>query len=289
MTEHSNNEAAQAIIKLAYQQMQAMPQNQQVQQQQQPQPAAPAPKTLGDRAATAFRVGSAIERGTAKMRKDQAKAKARRVFAKEFKKGKGKNIVSRVIGAKFKSYKAGKKADKGGVVSQAGEALLGGVDKAISATKDRTAEAIRKHGSTGATLYVAGKGIEGMKKKKSRTERALDFGSGVYDRVTKEKKKASKERKAARKQIEANREPGAQRPTLAVTRKLHQTAAGKGSGSAVRGLAGHLGTKGLSAAMVPGGKQRTARERVGRGLQEAGKGYAASKETADKLRKMIDG
>ncbi len=292
MTEHINNEAVQAIIKLAYQQMQPMTHQQMMQQPQQAQqPPQPAPKpTLGQRAATAYRLGSALEKGTARIRKDRSKMKAREQLGREFRRSRrgGGGLLRSAAKAKFKSHMGYRQRQKGGIVTSALEGLSAGADKAIAAAKDRTAEAMRKQGNAGVAMYVAGQGLEGMKKKKGLATRAADKLSAGYRRVARESARATKNRAAAKAELARSRQSG-QRIPLAEKRRLMDTASGRGAGSTARNVAGRLGTEGLASVMTPGGKRRSSLQLAGRGLQAAGKGYSASKETSDKIRKMIDG
>jgi len=294
MTEH-NKETAQAIIKLAYQQMQPMPHQQQMapypQQPQQPHPQQPAKPTLGQRAATVYRVGSAIEKGTARIRKDRSKMKAREHFGQVYRSSRkaGGGRFTSAAKAKFKSHMGYRGRQKGGVVTQALEGLSAGVDKGLAAAKDRTAEALRKHGNVASSLYVAGKAVEGMKKKRRLGSRIVDAAAKGYKRIARESARATKSRAEAKEQLAAGRAEGAKRPSLETTRDLMRTAKGGGKGSTTGNVVRHLGTEGLSSVMTPGGKRRSALQLGGRGLQAAGKGYAQSRDTADKIRSMIDG
>jgi len=312
MTEH-NKETAQAIIKLAYQQMQAMPQNQQVQNQQVQQQQQPARKpTVGERVSTGVQAAQGLDKMTQTYRKQRRReekgALARRVYQSRRSAGHG------ILGSFMKSRKAGKMLDhkKGkvkGVVGQVVGNVMDAADRGVSGfskgLKSRTAGKIDGQVKTGAVpsgraqLYAAGKGIEAAGRG-SRMDRLKGLASRVSDSASEGYRRGSgsdfrDERRASARHMAAHEDAAKRKPGSKVRAKALDKAFGarvdmhksKAKG-VVRGAA-RGAESAVAHALLPGTQgRRNAVSLAGKSLSEGAKASAKAKKNADKMGAGID-
>lgn len=303
MTEHSNNnEAAQAIIKLAYQQMQAMPQNQQVQQQPQQ---APKP-TVGQRVSGGLQVAKGVDSFTKSVRKQNQKEQM-----SDHAKGVAKRLRGKGVG-RFRSALAARGSAKKkyggpvkGVVTQAVGNLTRKMDLGLSGfqkgMKSRAAQEIENNTKTasrvlaygaGQALQTAAQGSVGDRVKRRMKMVADTYREGRDESSARRNRAATALRDKSRAATRASEE--AKHPE--VKRGLKQKATEADNQAKDLKRTGRRGLRDMrsgvgelaSRAILPTTRKQTVVEKGGRALKSATRDSAMFKRTADATGKKID-
>lgn len=304
MTEHNNNEAAQAIIKLAYQQMQTVPHAQMVQQ---PQPQQPAPKpTVGQRVSGGLQVAKGVDSFTKSIRKqnrkeqmaDHAKGVASRLrgrgvgrfraalaargSAKKKFGGPVKGIVTQAVGDMTKKMDLGLSGFQKGMKSRAAKEIE---------SNTKTASRVLAYGA-GQAMQTAAQGSVGDRVKRRMKMVADTYRAGRDESAARRNRAATALRDRGREAARAAE--SAKHPE--VKRGLQQKATEAGNQAKDLKRTGRLGLRDMrsgvgelaSRAILPTTRKQNVVEKGGRALKAATRDSAMFKRTADAAGKKVD-